>query len=152
MRSGHWKSSLLALCLLAAGFAGVWQLQRGIDVQRAVMHQERDDLVLRSGRLLKAMSLEYTPLVADLYWTRTVQYYGDKRARRDPNFELLWPLLEVTTRLDPQLLVAYRFGSTRSRAGRVSRDLALRCWSAAFKRIPITGDFMRTSDLSTTLI
>ena len=112
MRSGHWKSSLLALCLLAAGFAGVWQLQRGIDVQRAVMHQERDDLVLRSGRLLKAMSLEYTPLVADLYWTRTVQYYGDKRARRDPNFELLWPLLEVTTRLDPQLLVAYRFGST----------------------------------------
>jgi hypothetical protein len=68
--------------------------------------------VLRSGKLLKAMSLEYAPLMADIYWTRVVQYYGDKRARHDPNFELLWPLLDVTTTLDPNLLVAYRFGST----------------------------------------
>ena len=50
--------------------------------------------------------------MADLYWTRVVQYYGDKRARHDANFELLWPLLDITTMLDPQLIVAYRFGST----------------------------------------
>jgi hypothetical protein len=94
------------------GFAGVWQLQKHIDGQRTALHQERDELVLRSGKLLKAMSLEYAPLIADIYWTRVVQYYGDKRARHDPNFELLWPLLDVTTTLDPNLLVAYRFGST----------------------------------------
>jgi hypothetical protein len=41
-----------------------------------------------------------------------VQYYGDKRAHEDPNFDLLWPLLDITTTLDPQLIVAYRFGST----------------------------------------
>jgi tetratricopeptide (TPR) repeat protein len=111
MNAGQGKTWLL-LPLLAAGFAGVWQLQHGIDAQRATLHQERDDLVLRSGKLLKAMSLEYTPLVADLYWTRTVQYYGDKRTRHDPNFELLWPLLDVTTTLDPNLVVAYVFGST----------------------------------------
>jgi hypothetical protein len=57
------------------------------------------------------MSLEYAPLMADLYWTQVVQYYGDKSVRRDANFELLWPLLDVTTTLDPNLLVAYRFGS-----------------------------------------
>jgi tetratricopeptide (TPR) repeat protein len=102
----------LLLVLLPLGFAGVWKLQQGIDVQRAELHQERDDLVLRSGKLVKAMSLEYAPLVADIYWTRAVQYYGDKRARHDPNFELLWPLLDVTTTLDPNLVVAYRFGST----------------------------------------
>jgi tetratricopeptide (TPR) repeat protein len=49
--------------------------------------------------------------MADLYWTRVVQYYGDKNVRHDENFELLWPLLDVTTTLDPNLLVAYRFGS-----------------------------------------
>ena len=27
------------------------------------------------------------------------------------NLDLLWPLLDVTTTLDPHLLVAYRFGS-----------------------------------------
>lgn len=111
MTAGRSKAWLL-LPLLAAGFAGVWALQVRIDAQRAALHQERDDLVLRSGKLLKIMSLEYAPLVADLYWTRAVQYYGDKRARHEQGFDLLWPLLDVTTTLDPNLLVAYRFGST----------------------------------------
>jgi hypothetical protein len=58
------------------------------------------------------MSLEYAPLVADLYWTRVVQYYGNKLATRQNTIDLLWPLLDMTTTLDPQLIVAYRFGST----------------------------------------
>ena len=49
----------------------------------AACTRKQDDLVLRSGRLLKAMSLEYAPLMADLYWTRAVQYYGDKNVRHD---------------------------------------------------------------------
>ena len=110
MRSRNIQSLLLC-CLLFPGFAGVWKLQEKIDAQFDGMHQEADDLVLRSGKLLKVMSLEYAPLMADLYWTRVVQYYGDKAVHRDSNFELLWPLLDVTTTLDPNLLVAYRFGS-----------------------------------------
>jgi hypothetical protein len=102
---------LLLCCLLFPGFAGVWKLQEKIDAQFDGLHQEADDLVLRSGKLLKVMSLEYAPLMADLYWTRVVQYYGDKSVLHDANFELLWPLLDVTTTLDPNLLVAYRFGS-----------------------------------------
>lgn len=111
MSTTRWIN-LALLVLLPLGFAGVWRLQRGIDAQLAAIHQERDDLVLRSGKLVKVLSLEYAPLMADLYWTRVVQYYGDKHARRDSNLELLWPLLDVTTTLDPNLLVAYRFGST----------------------------------------
>jgi hypothetical protein len=103
-------SRTLLFAILMLGFTGVWRLQHGIDTQLEAIHQERDDLVLRSGPLLKAMSLEYAPLVADLYWTRVVQYYGDKQATRQANLELLWPLLDVTTTLDPNLLVAYRFG------------------------------------------
>jgi hypothetical protein len=104
-------SSLLLYAALAAGFGGVWQLQKKIDVQRDAMHQEQDDLLLRSGPMVKVMSLEYAPLMADLYWTRVVQYYGDKHARQDADIQLLWPLLDVTTTLDPNLIVAYRFGS-----------------------------------------
>src|ERR1700743_3504716 len=102
---------LLLCCILLPGFAGVWKLQEKIDGQFDGMHQEADDLILRSGKLLKVMSLEYAPLMADLYWTRVVQYYGDKELREDANLELMWPLLDVTTTLDPHLLVAYRFGS-----------------------------------------
>jgi hypothetical protein len=110
MNTRTWGSVFLSI-VMAAGFAGIWRLQRTIDAQRDALHQEKDDLVLRSGPMLKAISLEYAPLMADLYWTRVVQYYGDKNVRHDANFELLWPLLDVTTTLDPNLLVAYRFGS-----------------------------------------
>jgi hypothetical protein len=105
------KSYLLLCAVLLVGFCGVWGLQHAIDGQLAATHQEHDDLVLRSGPLLKAMSLEYAPLIADLYWTRAVQYYGNKHATQQANIELLWPLLDVTTTLDPNLIIAYRFGS-----------------------------------------
>ena len=100
------------LPVLLLGFAGIWRLQHRIDVQVAALHQEQDELVLRSGNVVKAMSLEYAPLMADIYWTRVVQYYGEKRAKHETNFELLWPLLDLTTSLDPNLVVAYRFGAT----------------------------------------
>jgi hypothetical protein len=109
MNSG--KSQVLLWAALLLGFCGVWELQHAIDAQLAATHREQDDLVLRSGPLLKAMSLEYAPLIADLYWTRAVQYYGNKHASHQANIELLWPLLDVTTTLDPNLIIAYRFGS-----------------------------------------
>jgi len=105
------KSYLLLVAILLLGFCGVWELQHAIDARRADLHEEQDDLVLRSGPLLKTMSLEYAPLIADLYWTRVVQYYGNKHANHQANIELLWPLLDVTTTLDPNLILAYRFGS-----------------------------------------
>jgi tetratricopeptide (TPR) repeat protein len=58
------------------------------------------------------MSLEYAPLTAALYWTRAVQYYGEKHRLHQTNLELLWPLLDIATSLDPQIIPAYRFGST----------------------------------------
>jgi hypothetical protein len=110
--SGSGTRSLALYLGLVVGFAGVWKLQQGMDVRLESLHQEEDDLVMRSGPMLKIISLEYAPLVADLYWTRVVQYYGDKRARHDANLDLLWPLLDVTTTLDPNLIPPYRFGST----------------------------------------
>jgi hypothetical protein len=110
MKSQTAKALLLVL-ILPLGFAGIWHLQRSIDSQFASVSQERDDVLLRSGKLVKWMSLEYGPLMADIYWTRVVQYYGNKHVRGQANLDLLWPLLDVTTTLDPNLIVAYRFGA-----------------------------------------
>ena len=109
-RSGIIEATLGVL--LALGLAGVWQLQKKIDGQRQALQEERDELVLRSPKLIKRMSLEYAPLVGAMYWTRAVQYYGEKHRLKQKNLELLWPLLDITTTLDPNLIVAYRFGST----------------------------------------
>jgi len=107
------KSAAWALLLvLPVGFAGVWRLQRHVNIEGEAMHQEQDEVLVRSPRLMKMMTLEYSPLIADIYWTRAVQYYGGKRLGQDTNLESLWPLLDVATTLDPNLLPAYRFGAT----------------------------------------
>lgn len=110
--SSRSSTSWILLPALVLGFLAVWHLQRDIDGQLAVLHEERDEMLLRSGRLVKTMSLEYSPLLADLYWTRVVQYYGEKKRTHDTNLDELWPLLDATTTIDPQLLIPYRFGST----------------------------------------
>jgi tetratricopeptide (TPR) repeat protein len=57
------------------------------------------------------MSLGYTGLLADIYWTRAVQYFGEQHHAGSGDFRLLAPLLEVTTELDPKLVPAYQFGA-----------------------------------------
>ncbi len=100
----------MTLLAIALGFAAIYRLQVRMDSEINRVHQEKDELLLRSARLVKTLGLEYDGLLADLYWTRVVQYYGGKHRTLDPNLELLWPLLDLTTELDPHLIVAYRFG------------------------------------------
>jgi len=98
-------SALLIVCLAASVM-----LLRSIDRQRTGATLQ-EVLYISSPTLLKRMSLGYDGLLADVYWTRAVQYFGDKLTRGSEHFDLLAPLLEITTTLDPQLMVAYEYGS-----------------------------------------
>ena len=69
-------------------------------------------LYLSSPQVLKRASLGYDGLLADIYWTRAVQYFGGRHHNRAQSYNLLFPLLEITTHLDPQLVVAYQFGAS----------------------------------------
>lgn len=102
----------LLLLVVPVGFAGVWHLQGKLNAEREAMREEQDEVLVRSPKLMKLVTLEYGTLAADIYWTRAVQYYGTKRLGQDTNLESLWPLLDVATTLDPNLLPAYRFGAT----------------------------------------
>ncbi len=69
-------------------------------------------LYISSPKVLERASLGYKGLMADIYWTRTVQYFGQRHYRSAQSYNLLAPLLEITTHLDPHLLVAYQFGAS----------------------------------------
>lgn len=97
--------------LLIASLAALWPVQRALDRERGRAVEISDVLYLPSGKLLRQLSLGYEALLADIYWTRVVQYFGRKRLAQSTRFDLLGPLLRITTDLDPQLIIAYRYGS-----------------------------------------
>jgi len=70
-------------------------------------------LYVRSPAMMTRMALSYDMLLADIYWIRAVQHYGGTRlsAGPDTRFDLLYPLLDLTTSLDPHFRVAYLFGA-----------------------------------------
>lgn len=98
--------ALLLAVLLATSALLVRQVDRA-----------RDDTVLQevlyipSPRVVRRLSLGYSGLLADIYWTRVVQYFGTKHKAKAKQYLILEPLLNTTTELDPKLLPAYHFGS-----------------------------------------
>jgi len=70
-------------------------------------------LYIRSDTLLKRLTLGFRVVAADVYWIRTLQHYGGDRLSFDSRsrYELLYPLLDITTTLDPRFVLAYRFGA-----------------------------------------
>lgn len=90
--------------------SSVFLLQR-VDQLRSGATLE-EFLYISSPKMLKRLSLGYDGLLADVYWTRAVQYYGGMHHTGGGRYELLQPLLHITTQLDPNLIPAYEFGST----------------------------------------
>lgn len=119
-----WASLGLIVLLLGA----IAALQGKIDAQTSDFANEKEELLLSSPGAIQKLSLGYDSLAANIYWTRAVQYYGSQLEARSQDFHLLWPLLDVTTTLDPKLIVAYRFGAiflSEPSAGANRTDLAI---------------------------
>jgi hypothetical protein len=104
------RTFLAAVLGIPMLFAATVAVQMQIDGHTQT-EQRPDALLLSSASAVKKLSLGYDGLLADIYWTRVVQYYGERVGVRGARFDLLWPLLDITTTLDPKLIVAYRFGA-----------------------------------------
>ncbi len=76
--------------------------------------EHRRILYVRSGEALKRIVLGFDALAADVYWIRALQHYGGDRLTgpvAGAKYQLLYPLLDLTTTLDPYFNIAYRFGA-----------------------------------------
>jgi tetratricopeptide (TPR) repeat protein len=107
----HTRILQLALVVIPVLFLSLAFLQRSIDAAAQPLENQQPELVIESGKTLKKMSLGYDSLLADIYWTRAVQYFGYRVGKPGETFPLLGPLLDITTTLDPHLIIAYRFGT-----------------------------------------
>ena len=132
-------AALIAVALLGAGVVGL-QIQR--ERRFAGVEPAEQVLYVSSPAVLTRLALSYDALLADLYWIRAIQYYGARRlsAAATQNYDLLYPMLDLTTSLDPNFTVAYRFGafflSERAPGGAGRSDLAIQLLDKAMQRHP----------------
>jgi tetratricopeptide (TPR) repeat protein len=104
------KISLIAsACLVLSLAASSFVLHRSDQFQPQATLDEV--LFLSSPTVIKRASLGYDGLMACIYWTRVVQYFGGRHHGDAKSYNQMAPLLEITAHLDPHLLVAYEFGS-----------------------------------------
>ncbi len=100
-----------AVLLLVLAPAIPW-LQTRIDSTLGEFRPQEEALYLQSGKHVKMIAPGFEGIAADVYWVRTVQYFGGRRSfSADKNFALLYPLIDITTTLDPRLEIAYRYGA-----------------------------------------
>jgi hypothetical protein len=112
---------------------------------------------ITSPAAVRRMSLAYSTLAADVYWIRALQYYGGikRRLATAPQpasvadraaYPLLYPLLDLTTSLDPLFTVAYRFGAiflAEPYPGGPGRpDLAIALLEKGLRRRPDKWEYM----------
>lgn len=106
----RWPLAALIACLIGSvvGLQGAYE-RRGGPLETPA----ESFLYVRSAEAMQRLALSYDTLLADLYWIRAVQHFGSTRLLReaDRRYDLLYPLLDFTTSLDPYFRVAYLFGA-----------------------------------------
>ena len=102
---------------LVAAAAVLWAAALSLQIARDQRYPSRaaesELLYLRAGPAVPRLALGFDALLADIYWIRAIQHYGDTRLSTQPDkqYRLLYPLLDLVTTLDPRFTVAYRFGA-----------------------------------------
>ena len=107
---GHTRvASFSTMAVLLAGAVGLSSVREGVTPPAP----ESSILYVRSPEVLKRAVLSYDALAADVYWIRAVQHYGRTKLApgTEKHYDLLFPLLDLTTSLDPRFNLAYRFGA-----------------------------------------
>ena len=92
--------------------AGVVTLQVVRDRVAPPIAEAPPMLWLQSPELARRLTLSFDDLAADVYWIRAVVHYGsERRSAAAHRYALLYPLLDMTTTLDPTFDVAARMGA-----------------------------------------
>jgi hypothetical protein len=148
-----------AIALAMVLMAGAVQVQALRERVYPTAAASEDDLYVRSGTALRHLTVAYNALAADVYWIRAIQYFGGTKRRLarlsgpEPppllaldEYSLLYPLLDITTSLDPRFNIAYRFGAVflaepyPGGAGRP--DLAMALLEKGFRERPDKWEYM----------
>jgi hypothetical protein len=120
--------TIAIVAVAAALLAAAAQLQAVRDRRYPSAANEEEEIVYLQAGAARRLAGAYSSLASDLYWIRAIQHYGATKLRLSDRqrlvpepppliaappdeYRLLYPLLDLTTTLDPRFNIAYRFGA-----------------------------------------
>jgi len=142
------RTPRVAVALVVIGLAAAVALQVARERRYPEVGTPVDELYFSSGDSVGRMALSYKSLLADVYWIRAIQYFAATRLKDRPigETDLLYPLLDVTTSLDPSFNIAYRFGAVflaeRHASGLGRPDLAVALLDKGFASNPLKWEYL----------
>ena len=112
------------VAVIVCGLAAAAGLARWLELRRPTAEElarrSADELYLKPEQA-RRLSLGFNAMVADWYWMRSLQYVGRKVGAHKGalqlddlgplNLNILAPLLDNATTLDPQFLAVYEYGA-----------------------------------------
>jgi hypothetical protein len=159
------RHTVLGLVAIVVLMSCAIALARARDAAYPMPVVSDEQLYVTSPRSAGRLALEFRTLAADVYWIRSLQYYGGiQRAHREeaveaeagaqrggeapqPEYQQLYPLLNLTTSLDPYFNLAYRFGaiflSEAPPAGPGRPDLAIALLEKGLQVRPDKWEYMQ---------
>jgi tetratricopeptide (TPR) repeat protein len=119
LSKGTVKGIIVVFSLIAISIP----FQRRIDNIRGKFRSVEETLYLSSSGI-KKLSFGYKEILADIYWMRAIQYFGERVVKTvkggdgnqllsvKPKSDLLYHYFDIITDLDPRFANAYRYGGT----------------------------------------
>ena len=99
----------------AVCFAGAIALHAAEDRFVPKLEVDRPELLyIRSPVVARRAVVGYQGIASDVYWIRAIQHFGQEHLSPPSHvrtYAMLYPLLDLTTTLDPYFSIAYRFGA-----------------------------------------
>jgi len=150
--------SAAGVLLIVVLLGGAIAIARTRDASFPLPVVDDETLYLTSPRSAMRLALEFRSIAADLYWIRALQYFGGiQRSHKEgtalapaagrAEYDQLFPLLDLTTSLDPYFNLAYRFGaiflSEPPPAGPGRPDLAIRLLRKGLAAKPGKWEYMQ---------
>ncbi len=103
---------LLTSIFCVLSIAGFVLMQGQLNRIRPSREQLKEKLIyIPEARFVRTASLGFHAVLADIMWVRAVIYFGEHYVT-DKDYSWLYRILDVTTSLDPENILAYRFGGT----------------------------------------
>lgn len=143
MQTRHYVVAIAGLLAVAIGLQ-VWR-DRGWQAY----NPPTPIMWLQAGPVMKRAALGYDVLLADIFWIRSLVYFGRQRLTTgaDQTFDLLYPMLDLVTTLDPRFTLAHRFGaiflSEPPPTGPGRPDLAIELLQKGLQRDPNRWEYAR---------